>query len=254
MEYSVKVDAFEGPLDLLLHLINRFEIDIYDIPVATITEQYMMYIHTMNELQLDLASEYLVMAATLIQIKSKMLLPTYEEANDADLDMLEVEEDPREELMQQLIEYRKFKEAAIQLRKLEENQSQVYTKPPSNLQYLAEESNVQNDQGGLDVSLYDMLSAFQKLMKRKQMQKPVQARISRQDIPIEKRMAEIMDELQSIKGRKSFYELFPYYERDHIVVTFLAVLELMKENEIVVEQQHNLDELYVSYRERDEEA
>jgi segregation and condensation protein A len=250
VEYSVKVDAFEGPLDLLLHLINRFEIDIYDIPVATITEQYMMFIHTMNELQLDVASEYLVMAATLLQIKSKMLLPTYEEDMD-EIEMVD-EEDPREELMQRLIEYRKFKEAAVELQKLEEDQSHVYTKPPSNVQINAEERTQPQDEG-LDISLYDMLSAFQKLMKRKQNKKPMQTKIARQDIPIDKRMSEIVNELKVFKGKKSFYQLFPYQERDHIVVTFLAVLELMKENEIVVEQQHNLDELYVSYRERNEE-
>ncbi|MBN8250273.1 segregation/condensation protein A [Priestia flexa] len=252
MEYSVKVDAFEGPLDLLLHLINRFEIDIYDIPVATITEQYMMYIHTMNELQLDVASEYLVMAATLIQIKSKMLLPTYDE-DDIDDSMDDVEEDPREQLMQQLIEYRKFKEAAVELQKLEETQTHIYAKAPSNLQQISDEKSPQQDSGDLDVSLYDMLSALQKLMKRKQLQKPAQARVARQDVPIEKRMTEIVSVLQKTKGKQSFYKLFPYPERNHIVVTFLAILELMKKNEVIVEQSNNLDELYVAYQERNDE-
>ena len=103
--YQVKLDTFEGPLDLLLHLINQYEIDIYDIPVAQITEQYMNYIHAMQHLELNIASEYLVMAATLLAIKSQMLLPKQE------IDEIEEEyvEDPREELMQRLIEYRKFK-------------------------------------------------------------------------------------------------------------------------------------------------
>src|SRR5690606_30870527 len=100
--YKVKIDAFEGPLDLLLHLINSYEIDIYDIPVAQITEQYMIYIHTMQKLELDIASEYLVMAATLLAIKSQMLLPNPEIDEIED----EYEEDPREELVKRLIEYR----------------------------------------------------------------------------------------------------------------------------------------------------
>lgn len=111
MEYQVKIEAFEGPLDLLLHLINRLEIDIYDIPVAKITEQYLLYVHTMRELELDVASEYLVMAATLLSIKSRMLLPKQEEEL-FDEEFLEEEEDPREELIEKLIEYRKYKSAA----------------------------------------------------------------------------------------------------------------------------------------------
>ena len=110
--YSVKVDAFEGPLDLLLHLINQEELDIYDIPVARITDQYLHYIHTMNDLELDIASEYLVMAATLLAIKSKMLLPKESTELFEDEWSMDAEDDPRDELMYQLIEYRKYKEAA----------------------------------------------------------------------------------------------------------------------------------------------
>lgn len=125
--YQVKVDGFEGPLDLLLHLVNRYEIDIYDIPVSKITDQYMNYIHTMRELELDLASEYLVMAASLLAIKSQMLLPnpTLEEVDDESL-----EEDPREDLMRKLIEYRKYKQAAEGLKEKEVEANRIYTRPP----------------------------------------------------------------------------------------------------------------------------
>jgi segregation and condensation protein A len=252
VEYNVKVDAFEGPLDLLLHLINRFEIDIYDIPVAQITEQYMNYIHAMNELHLDVASEYLVMAATLLAIKSKMLLPKYEDDTMDDMTQLEVEEDPREELMQRLIEYRKYKEAAQRLKQMEEGRGQYYTKTPSDLSHLAVEVQLENHE--LDVTLYDMLSAFQKLLKRKQMKKPLKTKITRQEIPIEQRMEEILYELKSFQGKKRFYDLFPSREREYVVVTFLAVLELMKHNQIKVEQQDNFKELYVSYYEGNEKG
>ena len=239
----MKIDAFEGPLDLLLHLINRLEIDIYDIPVAQITEQYLMYIKTMTELKLDVASEFLVMAATLLAIKSKMLLPKHEEAYvDADSDM-SFEEDPRDELVERLIEYRKYKEAAQDLKSMEEERGLMFTKPPSDLSDFAKEKHPERTE--LNVSLYDMLAAFQKLLRRKKLQRPMATKIARQEISIETRMIEIMDELKQLKGRKNFNDLFPYPAKEHIVVTFLAVLELIKRKEIDVEQQENFGEIFV---------
>ncbi|MEH7387640.1 segregation/condensation protein A [Bacillus sp. JJ1521] len=248
LHYSVKIDTFEGPLDLLLHLINRLEIDIYDIPVAEITEQYLMYIHAMKVLQLDIASEYLVMAATLLAIKSKMLLPKQEEELiDGDSEF-EFEEDPREDLMNRLIEYRKYKNAAEDLKVLEEERSQLFTKAPSDLSEFTKDVAIDHS---LDVNLYDMLGALQKLMRRKKLQKPLSTRITRQEIPIEKRMKEIINELKGYRGKKKFTELFPYDDKNHIVVTFLALLELMKKNVVLIEQQNNFSEIYISSMERD---
>jgi segregation and condensation protein A len=243
IHYNVKIDAFEGPLDLLLHLINRLEIDIYDIPVAQITEQYLIYIKTMSELKLDIASEFLVMAATLLAIKSKMLLPKHEEELD-DLDSeISYEEDPRDELVERLIEYRKYKEAAHDLKSLEEERGLIYTKPPSDLSDLAKEK--QPERTELNVTLYDMLAAFQKLLRRKKLQRPMATKITRQEISIETRMTEIMNELRHLKGRRNFNDLFPFAAKDHIVVTFLAVLELIKRNEIDVEQHENFGDIFV---------
>jgi segregation and condensation protein A len=243
MQYNVKIEAFEGPLDLLLHLINRLEIDIYDIPVAEITEQYLIYIHAMKELELDIASEFLVMAAELLEIKSKMLLPKHEE-EPVDAFSFDEEEDPRDELVERLVEYKKYKEAANEFKALEQDRGLMYTKPPSDLTEYAKES--QNDNADLDVTLYDMLGALQKLLRRKKLQKPLSTKVTRQEIPIEKRMAEIIDLLKVDGKRKSFSELFPVPEREHIVVTFLAVLELMKRQEIHVDQEHNFSEIYVT--------
>ncbi|WML47652.1 segregation/condensation protein A [Neobacillus sp. PS3-34] len=243
MQYNVKIDAFERPLDLLLHLINRLEIDIYDIPVADITGQYLMYIHTMKELKLDIASEYLVMAATLLAIKSKMLLPKHEESFDEDAEEIQFEEDPRDELVERLIEYKKYKEAAHDLKSLEEERSLMYTKPPSDLSDFAKD--IQPERVEMNISLYDMLGAFQKLLRRKKLQRPMATKIARQEVSIEKRMTEIISELKMIKGRRSFNELFPYPDREHIVVTFLAILELIKRKEIDVEQQGNFAEIFV---------
>jgi segregation and condensation protein A len=243
MPYNVKIDAFEGPLDLLLHLINRLEIDIYDIPVAQITEQYLLYIHAMNELQLDVASEFLVMAATLLAIKSKMLLPKHEEEIPEENSGFEYEDDPREELVGRLIEYRKYKEAAHDLKLMEEERSLMYTKPPSDLSDYAKE--IKPEKTDLNVSLYDMLAAFQKLLRRKKLQRPLTTKIARQEISIDKRMVEILDELRSINGRRSFNDLFPHPSKEHIVVTFLAILELIKRQEIDVEQDGNFSEIFV---------
>ncbi|RSD27477.1 segregation/condensation protein A [Mesobacillus subterraneus] len=245
MQYNVKIEAFEGPLDLLLHLINRLEIDIYDIPVAKITEQYLMYIHAMKELQLDVASEYLVMAATLLAIKSKMLLPKHEEELVNDFEF-EQDDDPRNELVERLIEYKKFKEAASDLKSLEEERGLMYTKPPSDLSEFAREGKSENTD--LDISLYDMLGAFQKLLRRKKLQRPMSTKIARQEISIEKRMEEVLNFLKESGKRKSFNELFPESDREHIVVTFLAILELIKRKEIDIEQEQNFAEIYMTAR------
>lgn len=243
MHYQVKIDTFEGPLDLLLHLINRLEIDIYDIPMSEITDQYLNYIKTMKELHLDVASEYLVMAATLLAIKSKMLLPKHEEIIvEDDMDM-NYEEDPRDELVERLIEYRKYKEAAEDLKSLEEERNLMFSKPPSDLSELSKEIQVEKVE--LNVTIYDMLGALQKMMRRKKLQKPLATKIARQEISIEKRMEEILIELKSFKGRKSFYELFPFPQKEHIVVSFLAILELMKRQEIHIEQEKNFAEIFV---------
>ncbi|WP_064090977.1 segregation/condensation protein A [Rossellomorea aquimaris] len=241
MEYNVKIDAFEGPLDLLLHLINSLEIDIYDIPMAQITEQYLLYVHTMKDLQLDVASEYLVMAATLLAIKSKMLLPKHDEALlDDDI---EFEDDPRDELVERLIEYRKFKEAANELKQREEERGQFYTKAPSDLSEYTEEVDTKSNE--IQVSLYDMLGAFHKLLRRKKLQKPVQTRITRQEISIETRMQDILNTLHKIEGRTSFTTLFQAENKEHLVVTFLAVLELMKRKQLIVSQETNFTEIFV---------
>ncbi|RSK27504.1 segregation/condensation protein A [Bacillus sp. HMF5848] len=242
MQYNVKIEAFEGPLDLLLHLINSMEIDIYDIPMAEISEQYMLYIQAMQVLQLDVASEYLVMAATLLAIKSKLLLPK-QELDDVEQEFA-YEEDPRDELVERLIEYRKYKEAAEDLRLLEEERSLVFTRPPSDL---SEYSVKHDNPSSLQVSLYDMLGAFHKLMRRKKFQQPLHTKVARREITIESRMKEVLSELSKApSARKSFLELFSYQDKEHMVVTFLAILELMKTKSIIIEQENNFADIWLT--------
>lgn len=237
--YYVKLDTFEGPLDLLLHLINRYEIDIYDIPMAQITEQYMEYIQTMQQLELNIASEYLVMAATLVAIKSQMLLPTEELPGEADDDYME---DPREELMERLIEYKKYKSAAKQLGEKELDANQIFTRAPL---HIGEEqlSKAPVEKG--EVSIYDMLDALGKLFERKKWNAPLETKIQRIEIPVEQRMEEIMHVVKRAKNGIAFEELFPVPSRSLIVVSFIAILELMKENRIVCKQKRHFDSLYL---------
>ena len=248
MSYKIKIDAFEGPLDLLLHLINRLEIDIYDIPVAEITEQYVAYIHTMKELELDIASEYLVMAASLLAIKSKMLLPKHEEEWDEDEEDF-LMEDPRDELVTQLLEYKKYKEAADEFKNMEAERALLFTKPPIDLSPFTDETKLERKD--LDVSLYDMLSAFQKLMRRKKLKRPLQTRVTRQEITIDKRIQELKDYLKGKKEKVLFTSLFETEDKGQIVVTFLAVLELMRQNEIQVEQTNNFEDIFIEWKQED---
>ncbi|UUI05557.1 segregation/condensation protein A [Oceanobacillus jeddahense] len=238
--YEVKLEKFEGPLDLLLHLINQYEIDIYDIPVAQITQQYMDYIHTMQHLELNIASEYLVMASTLLAIKSQMLLPK-QEFEEEEMDEAYME-DPREELMQRLIEYRKYKEAAEALKEKEAKEQQVYTRSPVVFDF--KDVPVENVNAG-NASIFDMIDALKKMMQRNQWKEPQDTVIERTDIPIEKRMDEVLEQVKSSKNGVAFHTLFPVPTKSYIVTTFVAILELMKKREVYAMQEKHFEELFV---------
>lgn len=243
MSYQIKTEVFEGPLDLLLHLIKRMEIDIYDIPMAEITDQYLLYIHTMRELELDHASEYLVMSATLLSIKSKMLLPKNEEAQE---ELPYEEEDPRTELVEQLIEYRRFKEAALLFQEKESERSEIFTKPPSDLSQFVQELPKSPAPG---VTVYDMIGAYHKLLRRKRIRQPLSAKVARAKITIEQRMDELMSTLEKSETKLCFSTFFHIPDKQFIIITFLAMLELMKCNAINVWQSDNFEEIYLSARE-----
>lgn len=236
--YKVKLDTFEGPLDLLLHLINQYEIDIHDIPVAVITEQYMQYIHTLEYLELNIASEYLVMASTLVAIKSEMLLPKPDLSHE---EMDEYMEDPREELKERLIEYKKYKDAASSLKDKEKDANQIFTRAPVMLdEYISKSPVVQGD-----VSIYDMIGALGKVFQRKRWNAPLETKVQRVEIPIEDRMEEVLKKVTASSEGVRFEDLFRYKTKSHIVVTFMAILELMKNNQISCKQRKNFDQLLI---------
>jgi segregation and condensation protein A len=239
MAYQVKLDNFEGPLDLLLFLIQENEIDIYDIPIALITQQYLDYLELMKLLDLEVGGEYLLMAATLLRIKAKMLLPRHRTDEETE------EGDPREELVQRLLEYRQYKEAAFLLGAQEEQQHDVFYRPSPERQDgdLAGPEDLQAGMA-MELSLWDLLRAFKMVLDRAGDE--FERTIEREAVSIEERMDDILYQLQERKGL-FFRELFTEYaSRMLMVVTFLALLELIRQRKVHIEQTDILGDIWVS--------
>lgn len=213
--YSIKVPAFEGPLDLLLHLIKENKIDIYDIPIALITHQYLEYIEMMRELNLEIASEFLVMAATLIYIKSRMLLPP-----DETIETGEDQEDPRAGLVQRLLEYQAYKEASATLREREEVWTNVFSRPP-----IDEDETFEPELYLFDLNIFDLIGALKKILSRV----PAETiKITRETLTVQDRIAMILDKMEN-EHTMRFDALFDEdTTRVQIIVTFLALLEILR--------------------------
>lgn len=218
MSYEIKLDIFEGPLDLLLYLIRKNEIDIYNIPIALITEQYLAYLEMMRSLNLDLAGEYLVLASTLIHIKSKLLLPPDESEGEE-----EEGEDPRAELVQQLLEYQIFKEAALRLENRPLLERDVFTRgAPGEAPSAAEEEG----EAMIEVGVFELVAAFRRIIAG--FDRPEELEIDAEKMSLTDRINEIM-EMLSEKQQMTFVELIgDRTDRRRIICTFLAILELMK--------------------------
>lgn len=236
--YNVRLDAFEGPLDLLLHLIRKNEVDIYDIPISDITRQYLEHVNLMKELNLDVAGEFLVMASTLIQIKSRMLLPSLV----ADEEGEEEEEDPRAELVRRLLEYQKYKEAALELDVREMLDREVFARKfeSGELQAFQAEEEI------VEIGLFELVGVFQRLLARA----PRETFHEVESVPLS--LAERINEILTlIAGRESvpFDDLFALpMTRDYIIVTFLAMLELCRLKTIRIVQAARFGTIWVSPR------
>jgi segregation and condensation protein A len=212
--YTVRLEMFEGPLDLLLHLIQKNELDITNIPIALITEQYLEYLKLMKVLNLDIAGEYLLMASTLLHIKSKMLLPTPPE------EVEEEELDPRAELVRRLLEYQKYKEAASELEKRPMRDRDVFIR--SNSMGLEE-----GEEEKVEVSLFELLEAFRRILERAKEEEFHEVILDR--LSVEEKVQEILSLLQREKRSMAFHLFFPdQASRKVIIVTLLAILELVK--------------------------
>ncbi|HIN13563.1 MAG TPA: segregation/condensation protein A [Gammaproteobacteria bacterium] len=216
---KVFLDTFEGPLDLLLYLIRKQNLNILDVPIADITDQYVNYINLMKELELELAGEYLLMAAMLAEIKSKMLLPLFEEVED--------EEDPRAELVRRLLEYERYRKASEELNKLKRLERDVFVTG-------VESSHLAQPIELPDISLQELLLSFQEVLKRAEMFTTLH--VLKEPLSVRERMTTILEKLKN-KDFLDFTELFDLEEqKTGLVVTFLAILELMKESLIEIVQ------------------
>jgi len=244
MAISVKLEAFEGPLDLLLHLIDKNKIDIYDIPIVEITNQYMEYIHAMQERDLNIMSEFLLMAATLLDIKCKMLLPV--EVNEEG-----EEEDPRQELVEKLLQYKMYKYMSYELKDRQLDGERLWFKEetmPDEVKEFKEPVDLDSLLEGITLS--KLHAVFQDVMK-KQYNKidPVRSafgKIEKEEVTVEEKMDYLQEYVKSHKQFRFRELLQKQSSKTQLVVTFLAILELMKTGVIIVEQENTFDEIVIT--------
>ena len=232
MTYKIKLEIFEGPLDLLLYLIKKEELNIYDIPITRVTEQYLEYLNLMDELDLDVAGEFLVMAASLMQIKSKMLLPP-------DPEGLETEElDPRAELVKRLLAYKAFKEAAERLRGFEFERAKLFTRIG------VEPERDENDLSLVDVSLFELLAAFSKVLRS--MPQDVVHEVTKDEFTVAEKVHQIFHILAK-RSSIRFSELFrSARNKNEVITTFLALLELIRLREVLAHQHAHFEDIEIS--------
>jgi segregation and condensation protein A len=244
--FTIKLPVFEGPFDLLLFFIERDELDIYNIPIASITDEFLEYLHQMESLNVDLASEFIVVAATLMRIKAKMLLPRKpvdEEGNEID---------PRQELVQRLLEYKKYKSVLEDLRKLEDIRSFMNPRgyASEELKRLAEQTLADTELES--VSLYKLLRTFERLINRFDEEKKTRRvhTVYNYSYTIQDQRQYLTDSLRE-GGKKDFEELFMQLEnRVHAIVTFLALLELLNAQEIMIIQGDGVNNFWLTLPEK----
>ena len=232
---DLKLEVFEGPLDLLLHLIKENKMDIFDIEIESITRQYLDYIHKMKEQNLDIASAYLVMASELTLIKARMLLPRPK----VDEEETE-EEDPREELVARLLEYQAYKEITKTLKENESKRQEIHTKLPENINNYIEENTVITGEGSIDL----LVDAFKKFLVRKSEEKPLSTKVTMKEITVSSRKLEIKSILNKEK-KVSFFKLFPVSTKEYIVSTFLAILDMARNKELLIKQEELFSDIIV---------
>ncbi len=238
---QLELDVFEGPLDLLLHLINKLEIDIYDIPIAKITSQYLQYIDQMKTDQLDIASEYFVMAASLMRIKSEMLVPRNENEATLDEDFYD-EDDPRKALIDLLLEYKKIKEVVPKFEARHSGRADFFGKDPTDISDYHEQIELKDQ--GLDIS--DLAKIFHEVLARQRLETPQPTTIDSEEITVTAKMDDIFTRLSNAKEHYlPFSDLLNQLTRKEMVVTFLALLELMKDNRIIAQQETIASEILI---------
>ena len=239
MVHNFVINDFEGPLDLLLHLIKTSKMDIYDISIEEITKQYLDFIKQMKDMNLDIASEYLVMASELIEMKSKLLLP-----NNKDEEEDNYEEDLREKLINRLLEYKKYKDMIDTFKELEEERKDIFTREPVNLSNYIDKECENNG----DITLEDLLDALNDFLKRKEDEKPRETTVTKKELSVTERTQDIRKYLKKKKS-VNFFELFEVKTKEYVVVTFLSILEMAKHGEITIRQDNNFNNIIIDIKE-----
>lgn len=225
---NLKIEDFEGPLDLLLHLVRVSKMDIYKVNISNIIEQYLAFIESIPKFDIDTSSEYLVMASELVHLKSKMLINSSDEEDEEEqVFQITSEEDLREKLL----EYEKYKNLSETFRTLEENRMNYYTRVPESLNEFVENSNVINS----DVSIDDLMNAFLEMQRRINFEHPITTKVTKREYSVKERIKEIRHILET-KKRVEFTELFDIITKDILVVTFLSILDMSKNKEISLKQ------------------
>ena len=227
MEMLFTIEDFEGPLDLLLHLIKEKKMDLLNLKIEIIIDEYLKFIDKMEEMNLDIASSYLIMASELIEMKSKLLIPRVEDEEE------EEEIDPKEQLVNRLIEYQKYKELTEDFKELEYERKQIFTRLPESLKEYSDTNTVVNNS---DVTLEDLLNAFQKFLERKKLEQPLHTKVTKKEMSVEERSISIRNILKA-KKKVNFLELFDVLNKEYVIVTFLAILEMARKNELKISQE-----------------
>lgn len=240
MEYQFSINDFEGPLDLLLHLVKTSKMSIYDIDIKIIIEEYLKFIESEKEKNIDIASSYLVMASELIHLKSKMLVNDEEKESDTEDEFSIASE---EDLKRKILEYEKYKKISENLVELENKRNNFYTKSPMNLDHLIEKGNINFG----NVSLEDLVMALKKFKEREKYNKPLNTKITKKEYSVERRIEDIRKILQ-VREKLEFLELFNDYNRDFIIVTFLSILTMSKNDEILLTQEDNFAPILIERR------
>ena len=234
MNCTFHINDFEGPLDLLLHLIKEKKMDIYEVNISEIIDEYIKLIKSLESKNIDIASEYLVMSSELIHLKSKKLL-NKEEVEEDDFNI-----NSEEELKQKLIEYQKYKDLTSNFQDLEEKRNEIFTKYPENI------NNFKDDKGNImehqDVN--DLIEAFINFQERLKYIKPLNTKITKKELSVEKRINEVRKIIKN-KKRVNFFDLFDIINKDYLIVTFLSILEMSKNKEITINQKNDFDEILI---------
>lgn len=239
MDYTFVIDDFEGPLDLLLHLIKKNNLDINDISISIIIDQYLEYIRKQEELNINIASSYLVMACELMEIKSSSLLPN-NKINEED----DYEEDPKQRLIEKLKEYEKYKEVSGLFKELELKRKDIFIKSPENINnYMDDDFKFDGEKESVDL----LMDAFYSFLERKNLEKPINTKITNKEYSVKKRKIDIKNKLLSKKSLM-FNDLFEELNKPYIIVTFLSVLEMAKEEEIEIKQDNNFSDILIELR------